>query len=86
VSLSFSTKELEGCELGVDYVEYKNRTTPAYGAEELKNDMTIKGELYRYLLPILEEGSASERETALRALKIGLAALDGRDITTQTEV
>ncbi len=85
-SLSFSTRELNASSFGVDYVEFKNNTTPAYDADKLKEDMTIKGELYRYLLPILEEGSSSERETALRALKIGLAALDGRDITTQTEV
>lgn len=85
-SLSFSTKELESGAFGVDSLEFKNKTTPAYDADKLKEDMTIKGELYRYLLPILEEGTASERETALRALKIGLAALDGRDITTQTEV
>ena len=47
----------------------------------LEKDMTMRGELYRELLPLLTGGSAEERATASAALKMGLAALEGRNIT-----
>ena len=40
--------------------------------------MTIKGELYRTLLPRLSSPDAEERALAADALRIGLLALDGR--------
>ena len=70
----------------MDYIEYKNNTVPTYDASYLESDMSIKGELYRYLLPLLTSGTPEERETAANALKIGLAALENREITTQMEI
>jgi hypothetical protein len=40
--------------------------------------MTIKGELYRTLLPRLSSPDEEERKIAADALRIGLLALDGR--------
>ena len=51
----------------MDYIEYKNNTVPTYDASYLESDMSIKGELYRYLLPLLTSGTPEERETAANA-------------------
>ena len=47
----------------------------------LDKDVTLKGELYRTLRPMLYSDSHAERATALKALKIGLAAIEGKDFT-----
>ncbi len=59
-------------------LKLRDRTSPIFGSEYLKDDMTIKGELYRALLPRLSSPDAEEREIAADALRIGLLALDGR--------
>jgi hypothetical protein len=53
-----------------------------YSADELKNDLSIRGAFYRALLPKLESADADERATAADALRIGLLALDGRAFMT----
>lgn len=59
-------------------LKLRDRTSPVFGSEYLKDDMTIKGELYRTLLPRLSSPDAEERALAADALRIGLLALDGR--------
>lgn len=59
-------------------LKLRDRTSPVFGSEYLETDMTIKGELYRALLPRLSSADAEEREIAADALRIGLLALDGR--------
>ena len=59
-------------------LKLRDRTSPIFGAEYLAEDMSIKGELYRTLLPRLSSPDASERALAADALRIGLLALDGR--------
>ncbi|MGM9641794.1 MAG: exonuclease SbcCD subunit D [Eubacteriales bacterium] len=59
-------------------LQLRNRTSPVFGAEYLANDLTIKGELYRTLLPRLSSPDEAERTLAADALRIGLLALDGR--------
>ncbi len=59
-------------------LKLRDRTSPVFGAEYLADDMTIKGELYRSLLPRLSSADESERALAADALRIGLLALDGR--------
>ena len=85
VPLSLSLHGIAEDTLGLEYIEYKNSTSPTYDASYLESDMTIKGELYRYLLPLLTSDTPEERETAANALRIGLAALENREFTTQTE-
>jgi hypothetical protein len=42
--------------------------------------MTVAGEMYRRLLPMLESEDEEERLVAARAFRVGLAALEGREI------
>lgn len=63
----------ELCSLSV-----KDSTLPVYSADELENDLSIRGAFYRALLPKLESADADERSLAAKALRIGLLALDGR--------
>lgn len=56
----------------------KDKTLPVYSADELANDLTIRGALYRSLLPRLSSADSEEREIAAAALRIGLLALDGK--------
>lgn len=74
-------READGGQLGLYYLELIDRTTPNYDALYLEKDMTARGELYRSLLPKLTGGTAEERATAARALRMGLSALAGEDIT-----
>lgn len=69
-------------EWGLYYIELIDRTTPTYDAAFLDKDLTVRGELYRSLLPKLTEGTPEERAIAARALRMGLAALSGDDITS----
>lgn len=66
--------------LGLFSVEYSDRTTPTYGAAFLEKDLSVRGELYRALLPALTSGTAEERAVAARALRMGLSALAGGDV------
>ena len=59
-------------------LKLRDRTSPVFGSEYLAGDMTIKGELYRTLLPRLSSADETERALAAEALRIGLLALDGR--------
>jgi DNA repair exonuclease SbcCD nuclease subunit len=59
-------------------LKVRDRTSPIFGAEYLESDMSIKGELYRTLLPLLSSADESERALAADALRMGLLALDGR--------
>lgn len=47
----------------------------------LEKDTSLKGEFYRSLRAELHSEDVSKRRIALRALRIGLAAIDGRDFT-----
>jgi len=62
-------------------IEVINKTLPLYNSKLLSEDPTVRGEFFRQLLPILENGTPEEREEAALALKIGLAALNGSDFT-----
>lgn len=72
---------LESAVRGLFSLEVEDRTSPTFDAAFLEKDMTIRGELYRELLPLLTSGTPEERATASAALKMGLAALAGRNIT-----
>ncbi len=66
---------------GLFMLEVEDKTLPLFDDVHLSEDMTVRGELYRYLLPILKEGDVREREVASMALKYGLAALERLNIT-----
>lgn len=60
-------------------LQVKNHTVANFDLDHLKGDITIKGELYRQLLPALESADENERQEASLALKFALAALDKRE-------
>ncbi len=64
----------------VFYIEIEDSTLPLFDAEQLKNDPTIMGAFFSELLPMLENGSASERRIAAKALKVGISALRGEEL------
>lgn len=72
--------ELPPDKLGVFYIELQNETVPLFDNDRLMRDVTIRGEFYRRIKTILENGTPSEREIASKALRYGLSALDGDDI------
>lgn len=72
---------LENAVRGIFSLEIEDKTSPTFDSGVLENDLTMRGELYRELLPLLTSGTPEERATAAAALKIGLAALEGRNIT-----
>ena len=57
-----------------------DKTLPLYGTEYLRRDMSVKGDVFRQLLPILERGTEEEKLLAARAFREALAALEGRDL------
>lgn len=61
--------------------EVVDRTTPLLDTAYLAQDPTVRGAFYRVLLPDLTSADAQTRRTAADALRLGLAALDGRDVT-----
>lgn len=67
---------------GLYSFEVIDKTMPLYGTEPFKKDMTVKGEIFRQLLPMFESEDESERLTAARAFREGLAALENREIDT----
>lgn len=74
-------KRLESAVRGLFMLEIDDRTSPTFDGGVLEKDMTMRGELYRELLPLLSGGTPEERAVASEALKLGLAALEGRNIT-----
>ena len=65
---------------GIAYLELVDEPLPLLDGDYLERDTTLRGELYRTLLPKLTSENADERRLASRALRIGLAAIDGRSV------
>ena len=65
----------------VKYAEIEDVTIALPDGAALERDVTLRGEFYRTLRPYLVSDNASERDKALRALRIGLAAIDGKKFT-----
>ena len=65
---------------GLFYLEVENDSVPLLNYDDLKNDISIRGALFRELLPMLESENEEERQLASNALRLGLAALDGEDV------
>ncbi len=65
---------------GLFWFELQDETLPLYDTALLEADPTIRGVFFARLRPMLENGTPEERLRAARALRIGLAALNGEDI------
>ena len=75
-------KNLGSDAFGLYSFEVFDKTMPTYGTESFKRDMSVKGEIYRQLLPLLQSENEEERLIAARAFREGLAALENREIDT----
>lgn len=73
-------KHLEFDAFGLYYFDMIDKTMPLYGTEYLKRDMSVRGEIFRTLLPMLTSDVEEDRLVASAAFREGLAALEGRDI------
>lgn len=63
------------------HIEIKDKTYPKVDLSALLQDSTLRGEIYRTLLPKLKSDDPEERRVAAMALKVALLAVDGRDIS-----
>lgn len=59
-------------------LELIDRTLPIWGSDYLERDPSIRGALYRTLLPAMQTGTPEERARAVAALRLGLSALEGK--------
>lgn len=75
-------KNLGSDTLGLYSFELIDKTMPLYDTQVFKRDMSVKGEVYRQLLPLLHSEDEEERLCAARAFREALAALENRDIET----
>ena len=75
------TEALSATKTGLRTLKIKNDTLPVLSGEGLARDITLRGELYRTLLPKLESEDPTERRTAAAALRIGLFAIDGKNLS-----
>ena len=60
--------------------EIRDETLPVFDAAYLENDPTLRGAFYRAMLPRLTEAEGEARAVAAQALRMGLAALSGREV------
>ena len=77
---AFDAESISAQDAGVFYIEVEDLTRPLLDYDELNSDITIKGALFRELLPKLESRDEQERKLASLALKYALAALAGDEI------
>ena len=71
---------MESEAFGLYYFDVVDKTLPLYGTEHFKRDMTVSGEIYRSLYPILTGEDEAARLLAARAFRIALAALESREL------
>ncbi len=81
-SLSINTAALTAIETNLAALEIRDATMPTWNAQLLQNDQGIRGEVYRLLLPKLEDADPSVRETGRNALRYAMAALSGEELPT----
>ena len=73
-------RALECDAFGLYYFEMIDKTMPLYNTKSFERDMSVAGEIYRRLYPLLTSDNESDRLAAARAFRVGLAALENREI------
>ena len=73
--------EAESAFSSLALIQVRDESVANLDLEYLERDMTVKGEVYRRLLPSLNSADENERKTASLALRFALAALDKREIS-----
>ena len=74
------SKNLDSEAFGLYHFEIVDKTLPLFGTEALKRDMSVKGEVFRTILPYMESENEEERLVAAQAFREALAALENREI------
>ena len=82
--------DLCGIELDIPLLVYNGMAfcdvkTGEISDETFMRDMSVKGELFRQLLPMLKSENEEERLLGARAFREGLAALENREEPVQYE-
>jgi DNA repair exonuclease SbcCD nuclease subunit len=72
-------------ECSLEFIEIFDQTLPLLDGEYLERDVTLRGVLYKTLRPKLVSSDPDERRRAIKALRIGLAAIDGKSIFAAAE-
>ena len=80
VSPDCSAPAANSVESRLGLLRITDATSPVYDAELLENDLSLRGALYRRLLPALSSADEGERAVAAEALRLGLAALEGKPL------
>ena len=60
-------------------LQIRNEAIANFDLAELEKDITVRGEIYRSLLPPINSENEEERQKGALALKFALAALDKRE-------
>lgn len=63
------------------FLEVRDETLPAINPRDFENDRTVRGEFYRTLAAQMESGTPEERKIAAMALRYGLSAIAGENIS-----
>ena len=73
-------KNLGSDTFGLYSLDIVDKTLPLYGTEYLRRDMSVKGDVFRQLLPIMEGGTEEEQLLAAKAFREALYALEDQGI------
>lgn len=63
------------------FLEVRDETLPAINPRDFENDRTVRGEFFRTLAVRMESGTPEERKIAAMALRYGLSAIAGENIS-----
>ena len=73
-------KNIESDAFGLYFFQLRDKTLPLYGTEKLRRDMSVRGEIYRKLLPEMKSDDEAVSMRAAKAFRIALAALEQRPL------
>lgn len=80
-SLVVDTKALAARFPSLFSVDIRDETSLAIHPRDFENDRTVRGEFYRVLAAKMESGTPEERKIAAMALRYGLSAIAGENIS-----
>ncbi len=80
LSCTVDTRDLQELRGDLALLEVRDETVPVFDSGYLEKDPTLRGAFYRAMLPRLTAADGETRAVAARALRMGLAALSGREV------
>lgn len=79
-SLIIDTESMDGAAYGLYFMKVEDATLPDLDTDALLSDVTIRGEVFRQLKPMLDSSDEREKEVGRRALRYAFSALSGESI------